>query len=738
MTKKTKLIVSFAVIMMLGFGIFTSKDPAPQKNDATSIPASMEMLKNQAPSTHDRGGLVPPLWAESFDNATFPPTGWLNFQESGTGLWTRVTVTAYPSGFNPHSGAGMTCFNSYNYSTGTTASLISSVFSLTAGSAKLGFWMLRDAGYNTTADKVDFMINTTASSTGATLLGTINRAKGLAPVETGADGWYYYEFAIPAGFNTATNYIILKANSQYGNDMYVDDVSVIPLLLHDVGTLSVDVNTPQMPGTVIPKATVKNYGTSSETFPVTMTITPGGYTSTMNVTGLASGTTSQVTFANWTAANGTYTVKVITQSAADLNRANDTLVKTVLISDAVWTTGAVITAGSYLGSGVGYNKAGSDTAWLFALGGNAPNTTALYKYNVTTNVWSSGAALPLARVVFATAIVKDTLYAIAGSNGSAYSNTLYKYNINANTWTTGTVLPVATLGWNKAVSYQDSLIYCVAGNDGTNPVAAVYVYNAIAGTWRTGTALPQGCFGGGCAITGNTIVYVGGIQGAVPGSVTYKGVISASDRSVITWTTGASYPGGTMWKTDMATWWSSEVIIATGTTGTTSATWWTPATPNPCYSYNPTTNIWTAKTNLTTPVLGAYVGSVKIGTNGYKLIVASGYTGTAAITNTQIFSEQLVGNNTPTTVPENYSLSQNYPNPFNPSTKIDYSVKANGNVSIKVYNVLGKEVAALVNEFRNAGTYTVNFDASSLSSGVYFYTIQTGGFTDTKKMILIK
>ncbi|MBL8016656.1 MAG: choice-of-anchor J domain-containing protein, partial [Ignavibacteria bacterium] len=202
MTKRMKLIVSFAVILMLGFGIYIPKDPAPQKIDATSNSIGIEMLGYQAPSAHDRAGLVPPLWSESFDNTTFPPTGWLNFQESGTGLWTRVTVSTYPSGFNPHSGAGMTCFNSYNYSTGVTASLISSVFSLTSGQAKLGFWMLRDDGYNTSADKVDFMINTTASSTGATLLGTINRAKGLAPVETGANGWYYYEFTIPAGFNT--------------------------------------------------------------------------------------------------------------------------------------------------------------------------------------------------------------------------------------------------------------------------------------------------------------------------------------------------------------------------------------------------------------------------------------------------------------------------------------------------------------------------------------------------------
>ncbi len=740
MSKTMKTFTTFAVFLLLGFSLYNQKDPDPQRIDATRIPASMDILKYQAPSVHDRASdLAVPIWSESFDNVTFPPTGWLNVQISGIGLWTRATTTTYPSGFSPHSGAGLARFNSYTYSTGVSASLISSVFSLTSGPAKLGFWMLRDAGFSTSADKVEYMINTTASTTGATLLLTVNRSKTLAPVETGADGWYYYEIAIPPAFNTATNYIVMKATSAYGNDIYVDDVAVNPLLLHDVGTMSVDVSSPQMPGSIIPKATVKNFGSSVETFPVTMSITPGSYTSTMNVTSLASGSTNQVTFGNWAATAGTYTVKVITQAATDLDRTNDTLTKTVVISAAVWTAGAPITAGSYLGTGVGYTKSGSDTTWLFALGGNAPNTNAVYKYNVRTNTWSTCASLPVARVVLGSAIVRDTLYAIAGSDGTNYSNTLYKYNINANTWSTGTVLPTATLGWCKGAGYQDSLLY-VAG--GANQAGAaqnfVFMYNTITGVWKTCTVLPSICFGGGFAITGNTMVYVGGIQGAAPGSATFEGAISQSDRSVITWTTGTPYPGGTMWKTDMAPWWSNEVIMATGTTGTTSGTWWTPAIPNPCYSYNPSTNVWSPKPNLTTPVLGAYLGSVQTGPAVYKLIVASGYTGAVA-TNTQIYIEDFTGVTTGTTeIPEDYSVSQNYPNPFNPTTKIDYNIKSNGFVSLKIYSVLGEEVATIVDGFKSAGTYTVIFNASQLSSGIYFYTLRSGDFTGTKKMILVK
>ncbi|MEO8399826.1 MAG: Omp28-related outer membrane protein [Ignavibacteriaceae bacterium] len=103
------------------------------------------------------------------------------------------------------------------------------------------------------------------------------------------------------------------------------------------------------------------------------------------------------------------------------------------------------------------------------------------------------------------------------------------------------------------------------------------------------------------------------------------------------------------------------------------------------------------------------------------------------------------------TLPKTFGLEQNYPNPFNPSTKIRYSIPTIpassplvkgrtevGFVTIKAYNILGNEIAVLVNENKSPGNYEVNFDASNLSSGVYYYTLKTGSFTQTKKMILLK
>lgn len=88
--------------------------------------------------------------------------------------------------------------------------------------------------------------------------------------------------------------------------------------------------------------------------------------------------------------------------------------------------------------------------------------------------------------------------------------------------------------------------------------------------------------------------------------------------------------------------------------------------------------------------------------------------------------------------PKTYNLAQNYPNPFNPTTTIQYSVPQRSNVALKVYDVLGNEIAVLVNEEKERGVYSVNFDATQLASGIYFYRLKAGSFVETKKMILLR
>jgi len=103
----------------------------------------------------------------------------------------------------------------------------------------------------------------------------------------------------------------------------------------------------------------------------------------------------------------------------------------------------------------------------------------------------------------------------------------------------------------------------------------------------------------------------------------------------------------------------------------------------------------------------------------------------------QIISVIGIANNS-NNIPTVYKLSQNYPNPFNPVTKINYQIPVKGYVSLKIYDILGREVKELVNEIKSQGFYTIDYDASGLSSGIYLYRLECNGYTETRKMLMIK
>jgi len=90
------------------------------------------------------------------------------------------------------------------------------------------------------------------------------------------------------------------------------------------------------------------------------------------------------------------------------------------------------------------------------------------------------------------------------------------------------------------------------------------------------------------------------------------------------------------------------------------------------------------------------------------------------------------------TIPENFILEQNFPNPFNPSTTIKYLMPKSAFVTLCIYDILGRAVSTIINEWQTAGTYSVNWNAESMPTGVYFYKLSADGFSETKKMILIR
>ena len=162
-------------------------------------------------------------YSESFDGTAFPPTCWANTQINLTGLWKRVTAGTYPT-CAPHSGAGMSQYNSFNYSAGTSAVLVTPQITFPSAAYEVSFWMYRDPGYATLADRVEVYYNTSPNLTGATLLGTINRSMTLTPV-VAVQGWYQYRFNMPGG-SSGNAYILFDGISEYGNNMYVDDIVI--------------------------------------------------------------------------------------------------------------------------------------------------------------------------------------------------------------------------------------------------------------------------------------------------------------------------------------------------------------------------------------------------------------------------------------------------------------------------------------------------------------------------------
>ncbi len=125
-----------------------------------------------------------------------------------------------------------------------------------------------------------------------------------------------------------------------------------------------------------------------------------------------------------------------------------------------------------------------------------------------------------------------------------------------------------------------------------------------------------------------------------------------------------------------------------------------------------------------------YLGNIYVLGNSLHLV--NGYTVTLIKYSQDIFPRFS------SEIPESFKLHQNYPNPFNPSTQVKYDLPLDANVKITVFDMLGKEIAVLVNEYKAAGSYDVSFNATQLSSGMYFYRIQAGSFTETKKMLLVK
>jgi hypothetical protein len=318
-----------------------------------------------------------------------------------------------------------------------------------------------------------------------------------------------------------------------------------------------------------------------------------------------------------------------------------------------WTTGAPITSpGSYGGAGVGYTR--NDTMWLYAINGDISGSGAttgnwVRRYNITTNTWSniatnSGRAWTSATKAGPVSATK--IYQLGGLPDGASSfgqmtNTLQIYDINTNVWTLGSPALVAT-GSSGMDSYQDSIVYAIGGMGTTgNPINNVQLYNTVSNTWRAATPLPVARANGWVVIKSDTIYYGCGVgpTTATYNNTIYVGKISATDRSVITWTTSTvTYPGASRHRQDADDFGCFGMIIGPGAT---TGSWF--GTSNDSYTWQGGTSPFVS-VGPTQATSDAMVGSASFQRGNYrvwKFVVSSGLILAAPyhILTTQIYTD---------------------------------------------------------------------------------------------------
>jgi len=264
-------------------------------------------------------------------------------------------------------------------------------------------------------------------------------------------------------------------------------------------------------------------------------------------------------------------------------------------------------------------------------------------------------------------------------------------NGGANWDSTGQNITTAAAGWNNAMTGFGDNVWI-----GTN-TTTVFKTTNFGTNWTSQTSLQTN--GYSLAFSSATTGLLGGAELNITtnGGTTWTAMTSIGTGNI----SGITYNGSAWFMTRQAT----PINISTNNGANWSVSYTAPAGSNYHISKARTgSNIWAVRSNG---------GIAKYGT---------------ALGITPVYSETV----------KNYSLSQNYPNPFNPTTNIKFAIPTSGLVSLKVYNMLGKEVATLVSSNLSAGTYTYDFNASNLASGVYFYKLETANFSEVKKMSLIK
>lgn len=356
----------------------------------------------------------------------------------------------------------------------------------------------------------------------------------------------------------------------------------------------------------------------------------------------------------------------------------------------------------------------------FAVGG--VGSTVVEVFDPSTNSWSTIAPLPEPLHHLGFAAVNGRLYTIGGYVGNTFTptNRVYEYQPDSNVWRQKSSMPTAR-GAHMAVALNGK-IYAIGGIEAGSGVSSRNdEYDPIADTWRTLASMPTAREHLAGAVIDSLIYVVGGRVGS-----SNRNTLEAYSPASTMWYQRASMPtarGGLA-----AAVLNGRLYVFGGEI---------PGVYPQNEEYNPATNTWRTMAPMPTPRHG--IGAATVGDSIF-IIGGASVQGFGVTDVNEAFTLASITNvdNQQRHTPSNFMLHQNYPNPFNPATCISFEIARSALVSLKVYNVLGHEIATLLNEIKHPGIHNVTWDAKNLPGGVYVYRFVTNDNSDTKKMLLMK
>jgi N-acetylneuraminic acid mutarotase len=359
------------------------------------------------------------------------------------------------------------------------------------------------------------------------------------------------------------------------------------------------------------------------------------------------------------------------------------------------------------------------------LGSNAtPNLAKNEVYDPSTNTWEIKEPMKVPRGCLSSAVVDGIIYAIGGPH-QAPSTILEAYNPASNTWTTKQNMLNPSQQAQACV--VNGIIYNIGGNHDKRNCEA---YDPVTDTWTAKTPIPEGA-GGNAAVTAyNGLIYVfGGGFSIESSTLGPHSKVYAYDPLTDTWTQKQSMPTA---RFNFQTYLVNDKIYAIGgsqSRGTSLAT---------VEMYDPAADSW-IKLNDMPQKLAWHSGVVM----NNKIYVICGSTNWlvsdgAVWEYNPDFTGIDSGNVEEQAIPKKFGLNQNYPNPFNPTTNFEFRIAEYGFVSLKIFDVLGRDLITLINEEKPAGEYKIRFSGNNLAGGEYFYQLNAGDFISTKKFVLLK